>query len=102
MFWLIMEVVIIMYCKKCGAALPSHGFVCISCGTMMDSEQIKMQKEFMKNDNNEKNVNLLSDIYQKNPLKRDYTPRKDSKLLGALLIILVMIILIIIAILKVM
>lgn len=51
-----------MYCKKCGAALPSHGFVCKSCGTMMDSDQIKEQKEYMKNADNKKiEVNLLSD-----------------------------------------
>ena len=37
-----------MYCKKCGAALPSTGFVCRSCGAMMDEEQIKMQKNFKK------------------------------------------------------
>ena len=36
-----------MYCKKCGAALPSTGFVCRSCGAMMDEEQIKTQKRFM-------------------------------------------------------
>lgn len=92
-----------MYCKRCGAALPSHGFVCKSCGTMMDSEQIKEQKEYMKNDDNKKiEVNLLSDRYQKDPISRDYSKRKDNKLLGAILIILIILILIIIALLKVM
>lgn len=91
-----------MYCKKCGAALPSHGYVCKSCGTMMDIEQIKEQKEYIKNEDNKKiEVNLLSDKYRKEPIKRDYSKRKDNKLLGALLIILVIIFLIIIAILKV-
>lgn len=92
-----------MYCKRCGAALPSHGFVCKSCGTMMDSEQIKEQKEYMKNESNKKiEVNLLSDRYRNEPINRDYSKRKDNKLLGAILIVLVVIILIIIAILKVM
>jgi len=92
-----------MYCKRCGAALPSHGYVCKSCGTMMDSDQIKEQKEYMKNENNKKiEINLLSDRYRREPINRDYTNRKDNKLLGALLIILIVVILVIIAILKVM
>lgn len=92
-----------MYCKKCGAALPSHGYVCKSCGTMMDSDQIKEQKEYMKNSDNQKiEVNLLSDRYRREPINRDYSKRKDNKLLGGILIILVVIVLIIIAILKVM
>lgn len=92
-----------MYCKKCGAALPSHGFVCKSCGTMMDSDQIKEQKEYMKNaDNNKIEVNLLSDRYNKEPINRDYSKRKDNKFLGAILIILIVVVLIIIALLKVM
>lgn len=92
-----------MYCKRCGAALPSHGFVCKSCGTMMDSDQIKEQKEHLKNEDNKKiEVNLLSDRYRKEPINRDYSKRKDNKLLGGILILLVVIILIIIAILKVM
>lgn len=83
--------------------MPSHGFVCKSCGTMMDSEQIKEQKEYMKNESNKKiEVNLLSDRYRNEPINRDYSKRKDNKLLGAILIVLVVIILIIIAILKVM
>lgn len=92
-----------MYCKRCGAALPSHGFVCKSCGTMMDSEQIKEQKEHIKNEDNKKiEINLLSDRYRKEPINRDYSKRKDNKLLGGILIVLIVIILVIIAILKVM
>ncbi len=34
-----------MVCKRCGAPLPSEGFVCKQCGMMFDEEQIKMQKE---------------------------------------------------------
>ena len=103
MFWFTIEVVIIMYCKKCGAALPSHGFICKRCGTLMDSDQIKEQKEYMKNEDNQKvEVNLISDKYRREPINRDYSKRKDNKLLGGILIILVVIILVIIAILKVM
>ena len=103
MFWFTIEMVIIMYCKKCGAALPSQGFVCKSCGTMMDSEQIKEQKDYIKDDDNKKlEINLLSDKYSSNPIKRDYSKRKDNKILGAILIILILIALIIIALLKVM
>lgn len=92
-----------MYCKKCGAALPSHGYVCKACGTMMDSEQIKLQKEYIKNDNNGKvELNFLSDKYRREPITRDYSKRRDNKLLGAIMIILILIVLIIIAILKVM
>ncbi|CDF12387.1 unknown [Mycoplasma sp. CAG:776] len=92
-----------MYCKKCGAALPSHGFVCKSCGAMMDEEQIKMQKKII--DEKEKTkieVNLFSDQYRQDPVKRDYTKRQDNKYLGAIIIVLIVIILIIVAILKVM
>ena len=103
MFYFTIEMVNNMYCKKCGAALPSHGFICKQCGTMMDSEQIKEQKEYIKNEENQKiEVNLLSDRYRSTPVNRDYSKRKDNKLLGGILIILVVIILIIIAILKVM
>lgn len=92
-----------MFCKKCGAALPSHGFVCKSCGAMMDSDQIKEQKEFIKNEENKKiELNFLSDRYSKEPINRNYKKNRENKYLGAILIILIMIILVIIAILKVM
>lgn len=92
-----------MYCKKCGASLPSHGFICKRCGTMMDSEQIKVQKEHLKNEENGKiEVNLLSDKYSREPINRDYSKKQDNKYLGILFIVLVLVILIILAILKVM
>ena len=34
-----------MFCKRCGSALPSHGFICPKCGAMMNAEQIKKQKD---------------------------------------------------------
>lgn len=92
-----------MFCKKCGAALPSHGFVCKSCGAMMDGDQIKEQKEFIKNEESKKiELNFLSDRYSKEPINRNYKKNRENKYLGAILIILIMIILVIIAILKVM
>jgi len=92
-----------MFCKKCGAALPSYGYICKSCGTMMDSEQIKTQKNFIKEREKTQNeVRLMSDRYSSEPIKRDYRKNKENKYLGAIFIVLVIIILIIIAILKVM
>lgn len=92
-----------MQCKKCGASLPSHGFICRSCGTMMSSEQIKEQKGYMRDNNQKVELNFLSDKYRREPIVRDYSndKPKENKYLGALLIILVIIVLIIIAILKV-
>ena len=92
-----------MYCKKCGAALPSRGFVCRSCGAMMDEEQIKMQKKFMEEQENTRmQVHLLSDQYSREPIVRDYKKHQENKYLGAILIVLVVIVLVILAILKVM
>lgn len=92
-----------MYCKKCGAALPSYGYICKSCGAMMDSEQIKTQKDFIKEREKTRNeVNLMSDRYSTEPIKRDYRKNYENKYLGAIFIVLIVIILIIIAILKVM
>lgn len=91
-----------MFCKKCGAALPSESFICKSCGMMMSSEQIKEQKEFRKENNKNMEVNLLSDRYSDTPIRRDYRKIKDNKYLGAMLVVLIIIVLIIIAILKVM
>ena len=91
-----------MFCKRCGAALPSHGFICTSCGAMMSSEQIAKQKSFIKNQEQERmEVNLLSDKYSKEPINRNYTQKKESRLLGILFILLIIIFLIIMAILKV-
>ncbi|MCM1052641.1 MAG: hypothetical protein NC483_01500 [Ruminococcus sp.] len=89
-----------MFCKKCGAALPSHGFICKSCGAMMDMEQIKEQKEHIKNNNNNE-INLLSDKYSREPINRNYEKHKEYKFIGALVIVLILFILIILAIIKV-
>ena len=69
----------------------------------MDEEQIKMQKKFQEEKNKTKiEVNLLSDQYRREPVNRNFEKQKESKYLGAILIVLVVIILVILAILKVM
>ncbi len=61
-----------MNCKRCGAALPSHGFICKSCGAMMDSEQIKRQKEYINENKNNNEIMLKSDLYSNEPINRNY------------------------------
>ena len=78
-----------MYCKKCGSALPSKGYICQNCGTMMTKEQIKEQKEY--NQSNQEEIELLSDKYRNTPLNRNYPKIKENKYLGAILIILIII-----------
>ncbi len=55
-----------MICKRCGAALPSTGFLCTNCGFMMDAEQIKKQKELMQANKRQNNVEMISERYGKN------------------------------------
>ena len=90
-----------MYCKRCGHALPSEGYICHNCGAMMSKEQIDMQNKYRNEQKKNKEVTLLSDKYNLG-IKRDYEKRKENKFLGALFIAAIMIILVIIAIIKVM
>ena len=84
-----------MYCKRCGHALPSEGYICKNCGAMMSKEQINAQKKYMyEQKKNPNNVSLLSERYNGN-VKRDLEKRKESKFLGVILIILVVILLVI-------
>ncbi len=41
-----------MNCKRCQAPLPLTGYICPHCGKMMTLDQIKVQKEQMKINNN--------------------------------------------------
>ena len=66
-----------MFCKRCGASLPSTGFLCTNCGFMMDTEQIKQQKEFMKENKQGKNVEMISERYGKNKIL--YQKREKEK-----------------------
>jgi len=87
-----------MYCEKCGASLPSKGYICQNCGMMMNIKQIKTQKSL--NDETH-DLKFLSDMYRKDPINRDYKKNHENKYLGILFIILVILILIILAIIKV-
>ena len=86
-----------MHCKKCGSSLPSHGFICLSCGAMMDSEQIKLQKEYRQKE--DEGINIRSDGVRTGNV--EFKEKEEHKFLGALLILLVLLILLIIAIIKV-
>lgn len=90
-----------MFCKKCGAALPSHGFVCKSCGAMMDINQIKEQKEHIKENKNNNEINFLSDKYSREPIKRNYEKHLEHKFIGAIVIVVILLLLILLAIFKV-
>lgn len=46
-----------MKCNRCGAPLPSHGYVCSQCGMFMNKEQIEIQKRDMAN-----NINLKTEL----------------------------------------
>lgn len=91
-----------MECKKCGASLPSEGFICKRCGAMMSEAQIKEQKKYNQDNNKSVELTFLSDRYSNKPIDRNFKKINDNKYLGAILIILIVIILIIVAILKVM
>ena len=93
-----------MFCNKCGAALPSRGYICKSCGAMMSKEHIQAQKEFNLGNKRESNeLVFLSDKFSKEPINRDYGEKpRENKWLGVLFIVVVLIVLIIFAILKVM
>ena len=89
-----------MYCKKCGKALPSDGFLCKFCGAMMDSSQIKKQKEYINNkDKKEIDINLISDKYSKT---KEYKRHKENKIFGVIFVLVILVILIVVAVLKVM
>lgn len=64
-----------MKCKRCGHILPSTGFICINCKTMMSVDQIKVQKENMKL-TRPRTVELVSEKYGLK--KQVYEKRNDS------------------------
>ena len=95
-----------MYCKKCGAALPSDGFICHNCGALMSKEQIDKQNNYIREQKkNDKRVVLLSEKYN-GGVRRDYTlndkKEGENRFLGILFIGGVIIVLIIIAVIRVM
>lgn len=50
-----------MVCKRCGAPLPSQGYVCKQCGMLMSSDQIEEQKQSIRN--NGLSTELVSEKY---------------------------------------
>lgn len=67
-----------MVCKRCGKTLPMSGFTCSNCGCMMNSEQIKEQKEDMKL-NMPSNTEYITEKYGK---KIIYEKRNEEKKKG--------------------
>lgn len=69
-----------MHCKRCGFPLPSTGYLCTNCGSVMDTEQIKKQKEQMKMNPKPKQEQMLSMRFGKKELfqKREETNKNYS------------------------
>lgn len=82
-----------MFCKRCNNPLPSEGFVCKFCGALMSEDQIKMQKENMKN-NSLKGVTTNSKYRSFNKIK--YNTNNDNKpLMGAAMLIVIVFLIVI-------
>ena len=77
-----------MNCKRCGAVLPSEGYMCKVCGALMDQEQIAAQKENMKANPTTKRPTLFSEQYG---VKKEYQPAETSNkgLMAAVMLIIV-------------
>ncbi len=80
-----------MVCQKCGSALPSEGFICKRCGTLMSEEQIKEQKQYLKENNNQYKAKLISEAYGNQKI---YQARENSnnKIIGLIIILIALII----------
>ncbi len=82
-----------MNCKRCGKPLPSEGFLCKHCGTMMDNDQIKIQKENLKQNPLNYQNQFISEKYTGH--KQIFEERKEEKNgLGLLLFLFFLLILI--------
>ena len=86
-----------MVCQKCGQALPSEGFICKQCGTLMSEEQIIEQKKYLKENKSLYKTKLVSEAYGQQQL---FKARETSshKLIGLIFIFVILIIIIGIAI----
>ena len=74
-----------MICHRCGASLPDKGFLCLFCGTMMDQEQIKFQKEFLKTKLPNQNIEFIAKRYgKKGELFQKREKEKSLSFLGFL------------------
>lgn len=92
-----MKVVNSMHCKRCGALLPSSGYVCTECGTMMDLEQIKSQKE--KEKLNTPVREMLSEKYGHKGMLYQKREEEKKSFKGILLLVGVVLLLILLAVL---
>jgi len=86
-----------MNCKRCGTPLPSSGYLCSHCGLMMDSNQIEIQKQMIKN-NNSYRAELVSEKYGGKKQVFQGREQNENKVLGAIVISGVLLLIIISAI----
>lgn len=87
-----------MYCKKCGSPLPNDGYICKFCGTMVAKDQIKEQKELIKEHKYDQRLKTEKYGQAKINYQTEEKP-KENKFLGIAIIVAVIIFLIILAIL---
>ncbi len=81
-----------MYCKQCGFPLPSTGYLCTNCGRVMDSKQIKQQKEQRKWNSLAKPSQMIGLRYGRKDFifqKREDTKKKREVLLFIFLLVLI-------------
>ena len=92
-----MKLVKNMYCKRCGALLPTSGYICTECGTMMSLEQIKSQKE--KEKMNTPTREMLSEKYGHKGMLYQKREEEKKSFKGILFLLGVVVLLILLAIL---
>lgn len=63
-----------MICKNCGKVLPNNAYICTSCNTLMDRDQIKV----VSNYNKEKSINKPEYISSEFGSKREFR-MQDNK-----------------------
>jgi uncharacterized membrane protein YvbJ len=76
-----------MFCKKCGSALPSDGYICKVCGTMMDQDQINEQNKKMKEEGFKKRLSIREKYGLKNNIVLN-DEKDNSSLMGAVMILI--------------
>ena len=84
-----------MECKKCGCVLPPVGFNCTNCGTMMNAEQIKAQKDNMES---KKNIELVSEKYGHKDFIYQKREGEKNKYLGILILLGIIVLVFLVAI----
>ena len=64
-----------MFCERCSAALPSHGYICKKCGAMMTKSQMEIQKSINKENRKNQRPSYMSDQYG---IKKDFKLNNDN------------------------